>query len=123
MQPPKNVPENLLPHFIRGFFDGDGSIVESKGEYYERTGQYQYNISFSCIQCIAEWLKEYFGFGSVIQDKRKSFSYAFSIGGVNCIENFYNIIYKNATVYLDRKYEKFQNFLKQKYGENRGVNA
>lgn len=121
LQPPKNVPENLLHHFIRGFFDGDGSIVESKGQYYQKTGLYKYSINFSCVECIGEWLKEYFGFGSVVQDKRKSFSYSFTIGGDNCVEKFYNVVYKDATIYLDRKYKRFQNFLKQKYGENRGT--
>ena len=25
LQPPKNIPDDLIRHFIRGFFDGDGS--------------------------------------------------------------------------------------------------
>lgn len=120
LQPPTKVPNNLLPHFIRGFFDGDGSISKSGGKYYEQYHHYRYIVSFSCLENIAIWLKEYFSMGSIIKDKRGKLSYTYVIGGNNNIEKFYNIIYKDATVFLDRKYERFQEFLNQKYSESQG---
>ena len=123
LEPPKNIPENLVHHFIRGFFDGDGSIVKSSGKYFEKYGKYNYSVSFSCMEDIANWLQLYFGFGSVIKDKRKEYSYSYSIGGANCVEDFYHKLYDDATIYLDRKYNRFQEFLIQKYGESQGTNT
>lgn len=30
---PHNIPEQFMPHFIRGYFDGDGSMVLHTNEY------------------------------------------------------------------------------------------
>ena len=120
LQPPTTVPEELLHHFIRGFFDGDGSIIKTGGEYYEKYHKYNFSISFSCVESIAYWLQDYFKIGSVVKDKRKENSFAYSIGGINAVENFYHMLYDDATVYLDRKYERFQEFLSQKYNESQG---
>lgn len=120
LQPPQKVPKELIRHFIRGLFDGDGSIVKSGGKYYEQYHKYCFSASFSCIEPIGKWLKEYFGCGSLVKDNRKEYSYSYNIGGDNVLESFYHKLYDDATVYLDRKEERFQEFLRQKYGENRG---
>lgn len=121
LKPPTTVPKELLPHFIRGFFDGDGSIIKTAGKFYEQYHKYNYSVSFSCMEEIGYWLQEYFGFGSVVYDKRKEFSVSYSISGNNVLEQFYHIIYDNATIYLDRKYLRFQEFLAQKYNESQGT--
>lgn len=123
LEPPKTVPENFLSHFIRGFFDGDGSIIKSGGKFYEQYHRYRFSVSFSCMENIGRWLKDYFGFGSVIKDNRKVASYSYTIGGNEVLEEFYHKLYDNANIYMDRKYERFQEFLQQKYGESQGINA
>lgn len=120
LKPPTSVPNELIPHFIRGFFDGDGSIIKSGGKFYEQYGRYNFSISFSCMEEIAYWLQDYFKFGSVIKDQRKRKSYSYTIGGNNVVEEFYHILYDNANIYLERKYNRFQEFLEQKYGESQG---
>ena len=107
LKPPQNVPNELLPHFIRGFFDGDGSIVKSGGKFYEQYHKYCYSISFSCMEEIAYWLQNYFGCGSIVKDKRKEYSFTYTISGNNVVEKFYHILYDNATVYLARKNLRF----------------
>lgn len=121
LKPPSSVPDKLIPHFIRGFFDGDGSIVKSGGKFYEQYGKYNFSISFSCMEEIAYWLQDYFKFGSVVKDQRKEKSYSYTIGGNNAVEEFYHILYDNATIYLERKYNRFQEFLEQKYDESQGI--
>ena len=111
LKPPTTVPDNLLHHFIRGFFDGDGSIIKSSGKYYEKYHKYLFSINFSCMEEIAYWLKDYFHYGSVIKDKRKALSFCYIIGGNNVLENFYHTLYDDATIFLNRKYERFQEFL------------
>ena len=122
LQPPTTVPDELIYHFIRGFFDGDGSLVKCGGKFFEKYHRYEYSIAFSCMQSIAYWLQELFGYGSVIQDKRTEHSFTYTIGGKNCVYDFYSKVYKNATIYLDRKYEKFQGFLiQEKFDESQGI--
>lgn len=113
LQPPTTIPDDLIPHFIRGFFDGDGSIVKASGKYYEKYHKYHFQVSFSCMETIAYWLQHFFGFGSVVKDQRSKQSFSYTLGGRNCILKFYHTLYDNATIYLDRKYERFQEFLIQ----------
>ena len=62
-------------------------------------------------------LSTYFKGGSVFQDKRKKNSWYFNLGGKNQIIQAYSLMYSNATRYMDRKYNKFQEILK-KYNES-----
>jgi len=57
------------------------------------------------------WLKDIFGFGSIVKEKRREKIYYFNFGGNKQIELFYHLLYDNATVWMDRKYNKFQDFL------------
>lgn len=109
LKPPKKVPETLIRHFIRGFFDGDGSIIKT---YNKKQDRIIYGINFTSTKEICEWLQQIFNFGSVILEKRRKNTYYFSFGGNNQIKYFYHFLYDNATIYLDRKYDRFQEFLK-----------
>lgn len=57
LRPPTIIDEKLLYHFIRGFFDGDGSIVKSGGKYYEKYHKYEFSATFCCLEEIAYWLQ------------------------------------------------------------------
>lgn len=109
LEPPKNVPNILIRHFIRGFFDGDGSITKTYNQTYNK---YIYGINITSTREICEWLQYLFDFGSVIKDKRREKTYYFSFGGNNQLEYFYHYLYNDATIWMDRKYNKFQEFLK-----------
>ena len=45
--------------------------------------------------------------GSIVQDKRKINSWYLNIGGKNQVLKCYNLMYNNATRYMERKYKKF----------------
>lgn len=122
LQPPKNLPNELLPHFMRGFFDGDGSIIKSKNEKYKITNGYAYSIDITTTQAMAEWLQCYFDMGSVIKDSRRKLTYYYSLGGHRQVIRFYHILYDTATIYIPRKYLRFQELL-NKYGENQGIDV
>jgi transposase len=54
LEPPKGVPNHLLHHFVRGFFDGDGSVLYShRGKSYLRT-------DFCGTPMMLRWLTEVF---------------------------------------------------------------
>lgn len=108
LEPPKDVPDELIRHFIRGFFDGDGSISKTYNETYKH---YIFGINITSTQEICEWLHDLFGFGSVIKEKRREKTYYFAFGGNNQLKYFYHYLYDDATVWMDRKYNRFQEFL------------
>lgn len=118
LSPPEKVPQELLHHFIRGFFDGDGSIAKY---YNDNLNTFIYTVNFTSTQKMCNWLKEFFKFGSVFKEKRSEKTWYFSFGGHCQIQDFYEILYKDATIWMDRKYNRFQEFLK--YRENGGKNV
>lgn len=100
------VPEEYIYDFIRGYFDGDGNISETKGKY---------NISIVGTEDFINKLSTYFPFGgSVFPDKRKTNSWYFNLGGNFQVLKFYHLLYDNKIRYMERKYLKFQSLL-QKY--------
>ena len=113
LQPPIGVPEELIPHFIRGFFDGDGSI----SKYKQSEDKNIYLINFTTTKDMAIWLKNYFKKGSVYKEKRREHTFYYSLGGHLQIIKFYHMLYDNASVYLQRKKDRFEE-LTQKYSEN-----
>ncbi len=106
----EQVPLYLLPHFIRGYFDGDGSVSEYKG---------QWHINFVGTQDFITELYQILQIGSIFPDKRKSNSWYLNINGNVQVTKIYHYLYDNATRYMERKYQKFQPLL-NKYGESQG---
>lgn len=96
------VPKNLIHHFIRGYFDGDGSIYVSQNKGY---------INIVGTESFITTLSTYFLYGSIIKDQRKINSWYLSTNGYNAIQEYYNFMYKDATRYMQRKYNKFQEIL------------
>lgn len=107
----QQVPKELQKHFIRGYFDGDGSISETKEHYY---------INFVGTESFIKKLYQILNMGSVFQDKRKENSWYLSIGGNLQVVKFYHLLYDNSNRYMQRKYEKFQ-LLLNKYNESQGI--
>ena len=105
------VPKDFVYDFIRGYFDGDGSITECNGAF---------NINIVGTENFINKLSTYFEGGSIIKDKRKENSYYFNLGGNLQVLKAYHLLYDNKTRYMKRKYDKFQ-ILLQKYGENQGI--
>lgn len=87
--------KSLIRHFIRGYFDGDGTISSSKRIF---------SIQIVGTKNILEHIQEYLGIGYLRQKK-------------NCNEHIYRltyfnkkakkaakIMYDNSSIYLQRKY-------------------
>lgn len=110
--PPKNVPEELIPHFIRGFFDGDGCIAKGKNNRSPSTENFSYKVEFTTTKEMADWLQSYFNMGSVRKEPRREKTYYFSFGGHRQVLSFYHQLYDNATIYLERKCLRFKELSK-----------
>jgi intein-encoded DNA endonuclease-like protein len=103
-----NINPELINHFIRGYFDGDGSFtfIEKK-------------CSVSSFACASDNFRNF-----LIEELSNNGINMKYYGGIqvqtqNKFDNlkFYNYIYKNATIYLKRKKDKYEKF-RRYYGYN-----
>jgi hypothetical protein len=104
-----NIPDSLQNHFMRGVFDGDGciSIHHDKRDNSDRG---QVNICSGSIDFITEYVKNMIDYANVKKNNircPKGTYYVIDWGGLTDIENIYNFLYKDATVFLKRKKETF----------------
>ena len=99
------VPKYLQRHFIRGYFDGDGSISGNKQKQFSITGNEKF------LESVQKILINDLYFSKTKLDKRwkdskdniKSLRYC----GINQCIKFRDWLYKDATIYLERKKELF----------------
>ena len=100
-----NIPIEFLPDFIRGYFDGDGSVYNVKGK--------RINTNFACgsnkfLQSLLQLLKKEAGIeGGSISIANQSLTF----GKKDSIKLGNYIYQNNPELYLLRKYEKFKQYL------------
>lgn len=103
-----DIPKDLMRHFIRGYFDGDGSIF-----YDKRRGVIHANFTgnYPFIKSINMFLYNENIFDKrrriVIRDKRKKTTSNVTYDG-EIAERILNYLYKKSSIFLDRKYNIFK---------------
>jgi hypothetical protein len=98
---PSNLASHpLIHHFMRGYFDGDGCI------YFRKSDKSQLRFHLNGTET---FLKEYASLLGKPNKKlyKPSEIYSLSFGGNNLCRNIYQYLYDDATVMLDRKYQKY----------------
>lgn len=115
--PIDEIPDNLIRHFIRGFFDGDGWFTVTKSHGIPNGRIFLGFVSnINMLTSIKEYLnkkipnltdikiheygdndKGYAGFSMMLYAK------------LDNVKDIGNFLYKDATVYLERKYNTFTN--------------
>jgi intein/homing endonuclease len=103
---PTWINDKLKPHFIRGYFDGDGCI---------NIHQNQLNISFVSTKEFNEELKIIFKKFDVNSQlyfpKRYNFNTCrLDFGGSRQVKRFCDWLYQDATIFLDRKYNLYKSY-------------
>lgn len=114
LEPPKHVPNELIRHFLRGFFDGDGSLVRS---YRPEWNYVTFSVSYTTTKAVAEWIQSILNKGNVRKEPRREYTWYWQIGGNKQVLDFYHYLYDDATIWMDRKYNKFQELV-NKYSES-----
>lgn len=115
--------EDLIRHFIRGYFDGDGCITvgeyQSKvgNNYYKRKSQeFSITTQESIILDFKKILENECNVSknvSIKTYKRTSKAVSLRYGGKQDVISIYHYMYDNSTIYLQRKYNNFQQVLSQ----------
>lgn len=100
---------DLYSHFMRGYFDGDGCF------YYGGNSDSQ--ISIASTESFCNSLCDYLHKNGVVSGGHVNNSCStngitklFRIGGNKQVERILDWLYKDATIYLNRKYEKYLHF-------------
>ncbi len=107
---PTCVPDRLIHHFIRGYFDGDGTICFGKGAH-RKNGKgrfYWIKAAFYCSYAFGTGLHERLlaeGFYTRVNPKGKIVEVIMM--GFDNAARFHNYLYHDATGFLQRKRDKF----------------
>lgn len=117
-----HIPNHLLHHFIRGMFDGDGSI---RYYDYDYAKGYQYHFGYTGLKEVCEFVAKFLRLKTKIIRERDTNTYTLKTANAPMIKYIYNVLYKDATIYCERKYSIFQEVLKliraEKKDEIKGV--
>lgn len=102
----EDTPE-LLPHFMRGYFDGDGCIYIPK----KKTPQPAFSIvgTYDFCKHFNEMLVKYAHVNSTKIDQNNNL-FRNTHAGKNQVQKIFEFLYKDATIYMERKYQIFISF-------------
>lgn len=110
---PEHLPEELLPAYIRGYFDGDGSISHN----FTMNKMHLVSVTIVGFLPNIQHFKDYFDKvgikNNITIDKRKKSDIPFCLlffPNKKAKNSFLHLIYDNANVYLERKYILSQQF-------------
>lgn len=100
----EKIPTDMIRHFIRGYFDGDGSIYINS----RRNAAQICSCSYEILQQIENILKNF----NIIRKEKKYINsiknyHNFVINDRNEVMKFFDYCYNNASIFLQRKYNKF----------------
>jgi len=93
------IPNELIPHYIRGYFDGDGCV------YHRSDNQLEVSLigTSQFLNKCADILLENASITSSKNFRKKGNAYTFRVAGNKVARRFYDYIYNDSTIWLDRK--------------------
>lgn len=114
---PPIISKKFIPHFIRGYFDGDGCLTSfMKKHHPNRPGKHcEYAVKILGTKPLLDFIKDFIEDNKIAKinqyyrRKEEQIVLSLELSGNNQVKNFLDLIYEKATVYLDRKYERYQN--------------
>lgn len=112
------IPNELYNHFVRGMIDGDGGIsywIDNQNTCHKKF-QINFCSTADSVQQLAKYFETKFNCKPCIQDRypdRDNNNLQFNILGNNVVRRIADWLYKEATVYLIRKYEKYKELIQE----------
>lgn len=108
-----NIESSLMSHFIRGYFDADGSLSYSK----TNNGIVSFCGPIEIIQQIKLIIQQICNTKAEIYKYKNRNAADYRIGGKNNLIDLYNYLYKDATIYLKRKKDKWDSLVEVLNGD------
>lgn len=106
----RNIPNNLFNHFVRGFFDGDGSIIVRQRS--DRPSK-SYTVTFAadhnqieCMNILEKMIAKEVGL-SINGSKKRSTGVSLRWNGNKQIKKLGEWLYSDANIYMERKKDRF----------------
>lgn len=110
------IDPKLQQHFIRGYFDGDGSLYSKKPSH---TGHINYEWKLTSTDMFCAKVKQIIedtlkirSYQSICHPKDNKITSKLTVGGNRQIRKVLDWLYSGATIYLERKYQKYQEMIK-----------
>ena len=101
------IPQEFVRHYIRGYFDGDGSVYLRTHKYPSKLRAIFYTGSFAMAKFIFGVLQKIAPhFEGRIRKKRNKNNYILHLGQ-KASEALFNYMYKDASIFMERKFNKF----------------
>lgn len=97
-----NVPEEYVYDYIRGVFDGDGSICKNTSKKWDEV-----SVSFANSEAVCRWIDSKLPFHCSLYPDNQSVAWRLDISADEYIRKFAELIYDGAEYYMGRKYQKF----------------
>lgn len=110
LKPPVDLRKEYIRHFIRGYIDGDGSIIKSRSR-----DKIEFSINVVGTDDMLNWIGNYFVENKLLvrdefllekRKKHQQVSYC-RWGGNSQVKRILDHLYKNATYFLNRKHERY----------------
>lgn len=108
-----NLSKDLMPSFIRGFFDGDGSVFSRYNKSYKDSilNANFTNASLTLLQEIREYLYTHHIYSYINEQTDKVGQttplYQLVINGMENTIDFLELLYNDSNIYLERKYKYY----------------
>ena len=110
------ISKEMMPHLIRGIFDGDGSIMAKPNPSNDGHNRFLHSISFcgthQLMEDISNYILENLGIKTAVYDYKDRSLSELKIQNIDNIAKFGYWIYRNSTIFLNRKKDIFNDFLK-----------
>lgn len=99
-----NIPRDFISHFIRGYFDGDGSL-----HYLQNTDNFRISFTSGSKKFLEDIQKELNVIHLSLGHSEGTNTYQLQISGRKQVEKILNYLYQNSTedTRLDRKYNSY----------------
>ena len=113
LEKPKGVPKALIHHFIRGYIDGDGCVCTSNELRKDGTSYLSLRVSILGTKALLEWIDYNISSNAETNprnircDGHHGKAFVIAYGGNRICRKVYEYLYKDATIYMERKKDKF----------------
>lgn len=110
-----NISQELIPHFIRGYFDGDGCftiwLASERGKSDRVRGKFDIcSKSITILSDIMKYFQEHEIKVNINYLKRDDI-YRLQTSSKKEVEKIYHLLYDNANFKLSRKFSKFNHYV------------